>query len=145
MLGDSGTAVLTPAAGIGLLEAFLAETTGGLGVLWAPRWTAPTLLAAQLVRPDGPRLIAALGDPIVFAQTTGVGPGGVIPAEVDVVWLYATGAVQVRRGPLIAPALAESYSRTDGDVFAVVERPYLVGWGCAVAAVRVKLPARVAV
>jgi hypothetical protein len=61
------------------------------------------------------------------------------------VWLYATGPVQVRRGPLFMPALAESYSRADGDVLAVVERPYLVGWGCAVAAVQVRLPARVAV
>jgi len=146
-LADAGTPVLagtaaTPVAlphGVGLLEAFLADRTGSLGVLWAPRWLSGWFATGQLVRADGPRLTGPLGDPLVFAQTTGVGPGGV-PAGAGEAWLYATGAVMVRRSTVLLPRLADVLDRTDNEVFAVAERFYTVGWSCAVAAVKVKLP-----
>jgi hypothetical protein len=146
-LADAGTSVLAGTAatpvplpqGVGLLEAFLADRTGSLGVLWAPRWLSGWFATGRLVRVDGPRLAGPLGNPLVFAQTTGVGPGGA-PAGAGEAWLYATGAVMVRRSTVLLPRLADVLDRTDNEVFAVAERFYTVGWSCAVAAVKVKLP-----
>ena len=84
-------------------------------------------------------MVAPRGDPIVFAQTTGVGPGGAAPGD-DEAWLYATGPVMVRRSMVFLPKLPEALDRKDNEVFAVAERFYTVGWSCTTAAVKVKLP-----
>lgn len=146
-LADAGTEVLagsdvTPVPleeGVGRLEAHIAARAGVLGVLWAPRWTAGWFAAKQLTRAEGPRLVAPLGDPLVFAETTGVGPGGAAPGEGEA-WLYGTGPVMVRRSAVYLPKLPEALDRRDNEVFAVAERFYTVGWGCVAAAVKVKLP-----
>lgn len=140
LAGSDVTPVALP-TGVGLLEAFIADRTGVLGVLWAPRWTAGWFATELLAKAEGPRLTAPLGDPIVFAQTTGVGPGGVAPAAGEA-WLYATGPVMVRRSAVFQPRLAEALDRRTNEVFAVAERFYTVGWSCAVGAVKVTLPAR---
>ena len=85
-------------------------------------------------------MIAPLGDPIVFAHTSGRGPDGLDPAA-GTAWLYATGPVMVRRSAMVGPRLAEAHDRTTNDVFAIVERFYIVGWSCGAAAVSVQLPA----
>ncbi|MBM0227976.1 hypothetical protein [Micromonospora sp. ATA51] len=144
-LADADTEVLAGAAavpleeGVGLLEAHIGDRAGVLGALWAPRWTGGWFASKALARIEGPRLVAPLGNPIVFAQTTGVGAGGAAPAAGEA-WLYATGPVMVRRSAVFLPKLAEALDRTDNEVFAVAERFYTVGWSCAVAAVKVKLP-----
>lgn len=146
-LADDATVVLGPpgrpvsvTAGVGLLEAFISDRTGVIGVLWAPRHTASFLTDAQLLRVEGPRLVGPLGNPVVFAHTSGVGPDGQVPG-VGEAWLYATGPVQVRRGPVFLPTLPQALSYVDNSVFALAERSYTVGWGCAQAAVRVRVPA----
>ncbi|MEV4705458.1 hypothetical protein [Actinoplanes sp. NPDC049316] len=145
-LADPSTEVLGGSAqprdvltGVGLLEAFISDRTGSIGVLWAPRFTASQLTGAQLTRVEGPRTVAPLGNPIVFAHTSGVGPDGQVPASGEA-WLYATGPVMVRRGPVSLPTLPQALSTVNNEVFAVAQRPYLVGWGCAQAAVKVRLP-----
>ncbi|MFG3602604.1 hypothetical protein [Micromonospora chersina] len=144
-LADADTEVLAAGAAVpleeavGRLEAHIADRAGVLGAVWAPRWTAGWFAEKGQARIEGPRLVAPLGDPIVFAQTTGVGPGGVAPAAGEA-WLYATGPVMVRRSAVYLPKLAEALDRKDNEVFAVAERFYTVGWSCTVAAVKVKLP-----
>jgi hypothetical protein len=140
VLAGSDTAPVALETGVGLLEAFITDRTGVLGALWAPRWTAGWLTSKGLAQPENPRLVAPLGNPIVFAQTTGVGPGGAAPGDGQV-WLYATGPVMVRRSAVVLPRLAEALDRSSNSVFAVAERFYTVGWSCAVAAVKVNLPA----
>ncbi|OJF13745.1 hypothetical protein [Couchioplanes caeruleus] len=139
ILGGSAAAPVSAAIGLGLLEAFVSDRSGGIGVLWAPRWTAGVLTGAQLLRVENPRLVAPLGNPVVFAHTDGAGPDGTVPPAGDA-WLYATGAVQVRRGAVSLPTLPQALSTVDNEVFAVAQRRYLVGWGCAQAAVKVRLP-----
>lgn len=139
VLGRPGAAV-SVTAGVGLLEAFVSDRTGVIGVLWAPRQMGAFLAGAQLLRVEGPRLVAPLGNPVVFAHTSGIGPDGQAPG-VDEAWLYATGPVQVRRGPVFLPTLPQALSRVDNEVFALAERSYTVGWGCAQAAVKVRVPA----
>ncbi|MFF0467594.1 hypothetical protein ACFYPX_09245 [Micromonospora zamorensis] len=139
VLADSDAAPVPLETGVGLLEAHISDRAGVLGVLWAPRWTAGWFAEKGQSRIEGPRLVCPLGDPIVFAQTTGVGPGGVAPAAGEA-WLYGTGSVMVRRSAVYLPILDEALDRKDNEVFAVAERFYTVGWSCAAAAVKVKLP-----
>ncbi|MEV0430421.1 hypothetical protein [Micromonospora sp. NPDC050495] len=139
VLANSGAAPVPLEKGVGLLEEHIGDKSGVLGAVWAPRWTAGWFAGKGLTRIEGPRQVAPLGNPLVFAQTTGVGPGGAAPA-VDEAWLYATGPVMVRRSAVFLPKLPEALDRTDNEVFAVAERFYTVGWSCAVAAVKVKLP-----
>lgn len=139
VLAGSAAAPLPLEEGVGRLEAHLADRSGVLGVLWAPRWTAGWFAEKGQSRIEGPRLVAPLGNPIVFAQTSGVGPGVVAPA-VREAWLYGTGPVMVRRSAVYLPKPPEALDRKDNEVFAVAERFYTVGWSCAVAAVKVKLP-----
>ncbi|WDZ84023.1 hypothetical protein [Micromonospora cathayae] len=146
-LADAGTEVLagsdvTPVpleTGVGLLEARIGDRAGVLGVLWAPRWTGGWFAEKGQSRIEGPRLVGPLGNPIVFAQTTGVGPGGAAPGAGEA-WLYGTGPVMVRRSAVFLPKLPEALDRKDNEVFAVAQRFYTVGWSCVVAAVKVKLP-----
>lgn len=125
--------------GVGRLEAHIADTAGVLGVVWAPRWLGGWFAAKHLTRTEGPRLTAPLGNGLVFAQASGVGPGGVEPAAGEA-WLYATGPVMVRRSAVYLPKLPEALDRKDNEVFAVAERFYTVGWSCTVTAVKVTLP-----
>ncbi|MBL6280161.1 hypothetical protein JMF97_28765 [Micromonospora fiedleri] len=139
VLAGSEVAPVALETGVGLLEAHLAEKAGVLGVLWAPRWTAGWFVSMSLTRLEGPRLVGPLGNPVVFAQTTGVGPGDAVP-EPGEAWLYATGPVMVRRSAVFVPRLPEALDRKSNEVFAVAGRFYTVGWSCTVAAVKVKLP-----
>ncbi|BCJ61591.1 hypothetical protein [Micromonospora endophytica] len=139
VLAGSDAAPVALETGVGLLESHLAQAAGVLGVLWAPRWTAGWCVSKQLTRLEGPRLVAPLGNPVAFVQTTGIGPDGDVP-DADEAWLYATGPVMVRRSAVFLPRLPEALDRTSNEVFAVAERFYTVGWGCTVAAVKVKLP-----
>jgi hypothetical protein len=142
VLAGSDTAAVTLPHAVGVLEEFLADRVGGLGVIWAPRWTAGYWSQLSVNRVDGPRVVAPLGDPIVFASVPGVGPGpDGTQAGGGEAWLYATGPVMVRRSPIsMPPDLASALDRRTNEVFALAERHYTVGWGCAVAAVRVALP-----
>lgn len=140
VLAGSDVAPVPLEEGVGRLEAHIADRAGVLGAVWAPRWTAGWFVGKGLTRVEGPRMVAPLGDPIVFAQTTGVGPGGAAPGD-DEAWLYATGPVMVRRSMVFLPKLPEALDRKDNEVFAVAERFYTVGWSCTTAAVKVKLPA----
>jgi hypothetical protein len=144
-LADAATQVLGGAAvplahGIGLLEEWISDKTGVLGAIWAPRYLAGAITERSLVRPDSARLIAPLGDPVIFAHTTGVGPTGAAPAA-GTAWLYATGPVMVRRSAIVGPRLEQAHDRTTNSVFAIVERFYTVGWSGGAAAVQVQLSA----
>lgn len=134
-----GGAPVPMANGIGRLEEWISDQTGVLGVIWAPRWLAGTLAERLLVRPDSQRMIAPLGDPVIFAHAPGTGPAGVAPAA-GTAWLYATGPVMVRRSAVLGPRLEQAHDRTTGTVFAIVERFYTVGWALA-AAVQVQVSA----
>ena len=136
-----GTSAVPLAHGIGLLEEWISDRTGVLGAIWAPRWLAGVMAERSLVRPDSQRMVAPLGDPVIFAHTSGVGPSGAAPAA-GTAWLYATGPVMVRRSAVVGPRLEQAHDRTQNTVFAIVERFYTVGWALAAAVqVQVQVPA----
>jgi hypothetical protein len=135
-LGSGAAVPLT--VGVGLLEDFLAARHGTTGLLWAHRRVAGFLAERNLLAADGPRRVAPAGTPLALVHTDGRGPDGAPPAA-GRAWLYATGPVLVRRGPIQLPGLADVLDRDVNDVFAVAQRSYLVGWGCATAGVLVQL------
>jgi hypothetical protein len=135
-LGEGAAVPLT--VGVGSLEEFLAERHGTAGVLWAPRRVAGFLAERNLLGADGPRRVAPAGTPTVLVHTDGRGPDG-IPPPAGHAWMYATGPVLIRRGPVTMPTVAQALDRTSNDVLAVAQRSYLVGWGCTAAAVQVRL------
>ncbi|MEU4680956.1 hypothetical protein [Micromonospora sp. NPDC023737] len=139
VLVGSDVALVPLEEGVGRLEAHIADRAGVFGALRTPRWTAGWFVGKGLTRIEGPRMVAPLGDPIVFAQTSGAGSGGAAPGD-DEAWLYATGPVMVRRSAVFLPKLPEALDRKDNEVFVVAERFYTVGWSCAVVAAKVNLP-----
>ncbi|MFB7496083.1 cupin [Streptomyces sp. NPDC056161] len=141
---------LTPAAGpvsvaqgVAALEGCLAESYGGIGTLHVPAGVAALLGCCNVLREDPATgtLRTLAGNCAVIgagysAQNTG--PGG-IPAEPGTAWLYITGPVHIRRGPLdVIPDRSASVNIRNNDRRVLVERTYVVGTTCTVCAIQVE-------
>lgn len=137
------------AAGLGLLEAALADCYDGVGVIHVPVKALPTLAAWGLVRRDGGRdgingqlgrqLRTANGNLVsVGAGYPGTSPAGVA-AGVEQSWIYATGAVFAYRGPVQYSRERESINRENNTLSMIAERTYVLGWDCCHAAILVDL------
>lgn len=149
---------LTPAggavhivAGIGLLEAWLAENFGGSGLLHVPVGAA-TLLSANRVVPftsdeNCPATLSGNGLVLGAGYAANVGPytapltpGVVAPA--GEVWLYVTPPVRIRRDnpSLTMAAEWQGVNTVTNDRRAVAESTFVAEVSCCVgAAVRVSL------
>lgn len=131
----AGAGVVTPGGttatrikrAVGALEQYLGDEYGGTGVLHMPR----ALAAYAPVERDGAVLRTRLGTGVAFgAGYTGVGPDGTAPAAGEM-WIYATGAVQIRRSPVIVPATgAETLDRSTNQTLLIAERSYMVSVDC---------------
>jgi hypothetical protein len=136
----SATPVSVKAA-IGMLEDALVGMSGGVGVIHAPRLALGALTADWPVRQSGGRILTMVDTPVVFGGGyDGSAPGGGRPA--GTAWVYATGPVQVTRGPVqdlpSDPRLAVDRATNDALVMAV--RVVSVGYACGVVGVPVTLP-----
>lgn len=132
---------------IGLLEHWLACTSGAQGVLHLPRFMAAHLGAgSEGPRSQGPRAVSPLGHTLVFgAGYSGEGPfndDGPAEEVPDKVWLYASRPLTVRRSRLIQPANYQrgAFSKERNSASLLYERVYVVDWPCEVAAVQVDYP-----
>ena len=109
----------------------------GEPVLHMPRPVVPWL-ADHVTRESG-RLVTTQGVPIAAGAgytEANTGPGGT-PAPDGSYWIYATGPLMVRRGPIEDapnPTSAGFNTRTN-EITALAERQYVVGWDCLTAAV----------
>lgn len=136
---NSGTAV-KPSVGFGLLEDYIGENSGRMGMLHTtPKGAALADEANLLERStgNGARLTTILGTPVaVGAGYVGLAPAGKSAAGTDQAWVFATGPVQVRRSEIIVPGdgMGQVLDRSLNDVTLYVERNYLVTWDTAVAA-----------
>jgi hypothetical protein len=131
----AGAGVVTPAGvsavkvkrAIGSLEAYLRSEYNGVGVLHM------SPLLAEYVAPTvkGNQLVTKLGTPIAFgAGYDGVSPAGATPAA-GTLWIYATGAVMVRKSPVLRPAEgAETLDRATNQILMIVERSIVVAVDC---------------
>lgn len=137
---------LSLAQGLAALEGCLAESYGGRGVVHVPAGAAALLGCCQLAHPtpDG-GLFTLAGNCLVIGagySAVNVGPDG-LPAEPGTAWLYITGPVTVRRGPVdIIPdpsRAASSVNTRTNDRQVLAERTYVVATTCTVCAVKVTL------
>ena len=130
------------AQGVAALEGCLAESYGGVGVLHVPAGAAALLGCCSILREDpatGALRTLAGNCAVIGAgySALNVGPGG-IPAEPGTAWLYITGPVVVRRGPLdIIPDRSASVNIRTNDRRVLIERTYVVGTTCTVCAIQV--------
>lgn len=124
-------------AGVAALEQVMGATYAGTAVLHAPRYAAPCAAAAELVvQQSGGPLRTPLGSMWAFGGGyPGTGPtgGDLNPAEV---WLFATGAVVVRRSPISAHATFDGGRNVQT---AIAERLVVVTAECQVWAAVVNL------
>ncbi|MGW0681813.1 hypothetical protein ACWD2L_00425 [Streptomyces sp. NPDC002754] len=141
ILTDAGTPFASVTDAIGALEAQLAATTGAAGVIHIPRYAISQLDACAIVR-DGSTLRTLLGTPIVAGG--GYGYTGPDDADTDdVLWIYATGPVTVRRGVVqVYGGDAGGFDQKTNEVWHIAERPYLITADCPILAAAATAPGR---
>lgn len=125
---------------VGALETYLRQEYGGTGVLHMP----PALAQYMCPIRDGAVLRTYLGTPIAFASGyEGVNPEDGEDPGTGTLWIYATGAVTVRRSPVVLPAVgAETLNRETNQTLMIAERQVIVAIDCVpVAAALVDLTA----
>ncbi len=132
----SGTAVEL-VNGIAMLEGFFGRFYSGVPVLHAT--SAMASIATQrngVSRGTDGLLHTALGSFFVNGggYMSTVSPTGV-PSAANEGWLYATGPVVIRRGPLVS---RRAFNEINNEVTGFAERQYLVTTDCLMAAVQVK-------
>lgn len=138
LIGE-GTVVLGTAqdmaTGLGLLEQYVAATSGGVGVIHLPRALALALVAKSLLVVNGDRLTTALGTPVV----AGTGYPGTGPDGTGSNWAYVTPALFGYRSEIFsATEDGIAYDTQNNDATALAERTYLIGHDtCGVAAVQI--------
>lgn len=132
----SGGAV-SPAAAVALLEDWIAENYGSLGVLHGTRGAATILTEHAGLRVSSARLVSAVGTPMVAgAGYSNTSPAGTAAAA-GTYWLYVTPALFGYRSDIITSSArpGDLLDRATNDLYAIAERGYTVGWDpCGVAA-----------
>jgi hypothetical protein len=136
----SGTP-LKAALAFGRLEEAIGGMSGAVGVIHAPRVAFPALKG--LVAESRGVMRTELGTRVVFGTGyPGTGPAGE-PRTDAVTWLYATGPVQVARGPVIdlPHNLPDALDRETNVATVQAARIVSVGHSCGLVAVPVDLTA----
>lgn len=140
---------LTPAegavsvsTGVAALEGCLADSYGGIGVLHIPAGVAALLGRDSILTLENgvPRTMAGNCAVIGAGYSINTGPGG-IPAEPGTAWLYITGPLQIRRGPVdVLPVeRGQAIDTRFNDLRLLAEQTYVVGTTCTVCAILVTL------
>ncbi|GAA2946071.1 MULTISPECIES: cupin [Streptomyces] len=132
------------AQGVAALEGCLAESYGGIGTLHVPAGAAALLGCCNILREtdDGGLRTLAGNCAVIGAGYSAVnsGPDG-MPAEPGTAWLYISGPLHIRRGPIdiipdrAGPAIDIRYN----DLRVLAERTFVVGTTCEVCAINVEL------
>lgn len=147
-LEDAGVTSVQAAAasavrGVGLLEDFIADSYGSLGVLHMTRAVASMLLGAGLLESKGGRLLTKLGTPVAAGSGyPGTGPTGQAAAA-GTSWVFVTPALFGYRSDIFTSSAApyDLAQRGQNNLLAVAERSYLLGFDpCGVGAALVNLP-----
>lgn len=131
------------AQGVAALEGCLAETYGGRGYIHVPAGAAALLGCCNLAHRDPVTgcLETLAGNQVVIGggySAANVGPDGAA-AEDGTLWLYATGPVVIRRGPVmvIPDRAGASLNTRTNDRRVLAERTYVPAATCRVCAVKV--------
>ncbi|MEU5834480.1 cupin [Streptomyces diacarni] len=133
------------AQGIAALEGCLAESYGGVGTIHVPAGAAALLGCCNIVHedPETGSLRTLAGNCVIIGagySAENSGPGG-IPADPGTAWLYITGPLVIRRGPVdtIPDRPGPSVNTRNNDRRVLVERTYVVGTTCTVCAIQIEV------
>ncbi|MET8746879.1 cupin [Streptomyces sp. NPDC004728] len=136
---------LSIAQGVAVLEGCLAESYGGVGTLHVPAGAAALLGCCNLVKtdPETGNLETLAGNCVVIGagySAMNAGPGG-IPAEPGTAWLYITGPLLIRRGPVdvIPDRPGPSVNIRNNDRQVLAEKTVVVATTCTVCAVQIRV------
>ena len=132
------------AAGVGILEEWLADRYNGVGVIHAPRRLNAAMQRDLLVTTVAGHKETGLGTRVAFGvgylptdpTAGGDVPGG--PLEDVPTWLCISPAVMVRQSEdVIAPDVQHSFATGSNRVVVAAQRQYLVAWEGQTAAIEV--------
>lgn len=134
-LSSSSSIDVTPTAGtavkahygLALLEQAIADTPlGAQGLIHTPRDVA----SALRLEADGKTLRTNLGTPVVAGVGYSKFGPGQTPALAGQAWMYATGPVSVRLGPvtIVPDNLNQAIDTRDNTIEYFVDRPAAVTW-----------------
>jgi hypothetical protein len=134
----AGGAAVSPDVGLSYLEDAIGAT-GRQGLVHLTPAVAAALNGSSggygLEAKGGKQQTTANGTPVAIdGGYIGANPSLHAPAAAGQAWAFATGPVQIRRGPdieLIADNIAQSMDRSDNTVTYRAERDYLVDWDLA--------------
>ena len=127
-----GGGAVAPPVGLAYLEDALSQTGRG-GIIHA---TPAVVARLQSVRLAGPAaLVTGNGTPLVSGDGyVGTDPDGAGGPGAHEDYIFVTGPVEVRLGPLVMTELAESLDRSDNTVTFRAERYVLATWDTALQA-----------
>jgi hypothetical protein len=145
----TGTASMDVTTALGLLEQALADCYGGQGVIHVPPKLLPSLDALDLVHVANARNVGTgrfngqlqtLNGNLVAVGSgyPGTSPSGAAPAS-DSTWIYATGAITMRRGDVKVTPFASAVNRETNNIEMIAERTYVLAWDCCHLAAHVAL------
>lgn len=126
-----------PVLGVAKLESYAASTYAGVPTIHIPRSIATLMWGLGALQWDGDILRTKLGSKVAAGpgyDYPNTGPDG-SPAATGEKWIYATGEVQILKGP---PIIKQILSTSDNEVFVLAERAYIGVVDCFTAAVRVQ-------
>jgi hypothetical protein len=135
----SGASPASVTTGLAVLEDWAAQHYAGVPVIHATRRVGSLLASKAAIDRHGTHLESVLGSRIAAGggySLTGVGPDG-SPAPTDTAWLYASGAVVIRRSTAIVQSAPE-LANPDNSFVALAERVYVPTVECFTAAIKVK-------
>ena len=114
------------------------------GVIHLPRSLAPFAYDRGLIFREGQQLQTVLGTPVAAGAGYDAGnqsPAGADPGEGQA-WVYATGAVTIRRGEIFVQPDEQHYlDKANNDLVILAQRDYLVTFTGPVFAALVDIPA----
>lgn len=133
ILADATAPFASVGDAIAALEAQLAATTGAAGVIHLPRYAATLQDLYVLYTREPSRMTTLLGTAVIAGGGyTYAGPDDATTD--DVIWLYATGPVTVRRGDVqvYGGDTGGGFDQRSNEVTHIAERPYLITTECPI-------------
>lgn len=128
------------AEGLGRLEDEMGDCVLGQGVIHMTQNTADIAQSEGLLIERNGRKYTALGNLVVIgAGYPGTGPNGLVVADVH--WMYATGPMFIYRGneELLGSDVRDYFDRATNTIKVIVERTFVVGFGCCLLGVPISL------
>jgi hypothetical protein len=140
-----GGGAVTLTAGVALLEQYLRDQSGYVGMIHSDAYVAPYASALDLIPEVNPETTkrTSLWTPWVFGggYDTTTGPAGEPAPGPDQAYIYATGQVVIHRGDYM---INEAFTVSNNQNLVIAERSYVVLHDCPIAAVLVQLEPEVA-